>query len=123
VRADRFGQRCPWNDDPSLLKWLTKLERLALVIANWSYRLIRDMSGILLDMSPDPALAETLCETIESDGDRLTDLHLWRLGPGHLGVVVSVVTGKFRDAAFYRAILSRFKALSHVTVEVTRAAP
>jgi cation diffusion facilitator family transporter len=94
----------------------------ALVIANWSYGLIRDTSGILLDMSPDPALAEKLHETIESDGDRLTDLHLWRLGPGHLGVVVSVVTGKPRDATFYRAMLSRFKALSHVTVEVTRAA-
>jgi cation diffusion facilitator family transporter len=94
----------------------------ALVIANWSYGLIRDTSGILLDMSPDPALADKLYATLESDGDRLTDLHLWRLGPGHLGVVASVVTAKSRDAAFYRAILSRFKALSHVTVEVTRGA-
>jgi Co/Zn/Cd efflux system component len=92
----------------------------ALVIVNWSYGLIRDTSGILLDMSPDPALAEKLRQTIENDGDRLTDLHLWRLGPGHLGVVVSVVTGQARDAAFYRALLNRFKALSHVTVEVTR---
>jgi cation diffusion facilitator family transporter len=103
--------------------WMDPLAGIvgALVIANWSYGLIRDTSGILLDMSPDPALAEKLCETIEGDGDRLTDLHLWRLGPGHLGVVISIVTGKPRDAAFYRAILSRFKALSHVTVEVTRA--
>jgi Co/Zn/Cd efflux system component len=71
-------------------------------------------------MSPDAALVEKLCETTESDGDRLTDLHLWRLGPGHLGVVVSIVTGKSRDAAFYRPTLSRFRAFSHVTVEVTR---
>ena len=104
--------------------WMDPLAGIvgALVIANWSYGLIRDTSRILLDMSPDPALAEKLCQTIEKDGDRLTDLHLWRLGPGHLGVVVSVVTGQPRDAAFYRAILSRFQALSHVTVEVTRAA-
>ena len=103
--------------------WMDPLAGIvgALVIANWSYGLIRDTSGILLDISPDPALTEKVCKTIESDGDRLTDLHLWRLGPGHLGVVASVVTGKSRDAAFYRAILSRFKALSHVTVEVTRA--
>jgi cation diffusion facilitator family transporter len=103
--------------------WMDPLAGIvgAFVIANWSYGLVRDTSGILLDMTPDPALAEKLCETIQSDGDRLTDLHLWRLGPGHLGVVVSVVTGKPRDAAFYRTILSRFKALSHVTVEVTRA--
>ena len=104
--------------------WMDPLAGIvgALVIANWSYGLIRDTSGILLDMSPDPALAAKLSETIESDGDRLTDLHLWRLGPGHLGVVVSVITPKPRDAAFYRGVLSRFKALSHVTVEVTRAA-
>jgi cation diffusion facilitator family transporter len=104
--------------------WMDPLAGIvgALVIANWSYGLLRDTGGILLDMSPDPALAEKLRKTVESDGDRLIDLHLWRLGPGHLGAVVSVVTGKPRDAAFYRATLSRFKSLSHVTVEVTRAA-
>jgi cation diffusion facilitator family transporter len=104
--------------------WMDPLAGIvgAMVIANWSYGLLRDTGGILLDMSPDPALAERLRTTIESDGDRLVDLHLWRLGPGHLGAVVSVVTGKPREAAFYRASLSRFKALSHVTIEVTRAA-
>jgi cation diffusion facilitator family transporter len=104
--------------------WMDPLAGIvgALVIANWSYGLLRDTGGILLDMSPDPALAEKLRKTVEGDGDRLIDLHLWRLGPGHLGAVVSVVTGKPRDAAFYRATLSRFKSLSHVTVEVTRAA-
>jgi cation diffusion facilitator family transporter len=93
----------------------------ALVIANWSYGLLRDTGGILLDMSPDPALASRVRKTIESDGDRLIDLHLWRLGPGHLGAVMSIITGKSRDASFYRSTLSRFKSLSHVTVEVTRA--
>lgn len=104
--------------------WMDPLAGIvgALVIANWSYGLLRDTGGILLDMSPDLAMAEKLRKTVESDGDRLVDLHLWRLGPGHLGAVVSVVTGKPRDAAFYRATLSRFRSLSHVTVEVTRAA-
>jgi len=103
--------------------WMDPLAGIvgALVIANWSYGLLRDTGCILLDMSPDPALAEKLRKTVECDGDRLIDLHLWRLGPGHLGAVVSVVTGESRDAAFYRAMLSRFKSLSHVTVEVTRA--
>ncbi len=104
--------------------WMDPLAGIvgAMVIANWSYGLLRDTGGILLDMSPDPAMAAKLRQTIESDGDRLADLHLWRLGPGHLGAVLSVVTGKPRDVAFYRALLSRFKALSHVTVEVTHRA-
>ena len=90
----------------------------ALVIANWSYGLIRDTGAILLDMNPDRRLAEDLRNAIESEGDRLADLHLWRLGPGHLGAIVSVVTGQRRGADFYRARLGHFRMLSHLTVEV-----
>jgi cation diffusion facilitator family transporter len=90
----------------------------ALVIANWSYGLIRDTGAILLDMTPDRRLAEDLRKTIESEGDRLADLHLWRLGPGHLGAIVSVVTGQRRGPDFYRARLGHFRMLSHITVEV-----
>jgi cation diffusion facilitator family transporter len=93
----------------------------ALVIASWSYGLIRDTGAILLDMNPDRAMAERLRAVIERDGDRLSDLHLWRLGPGHLGAIVSVVTGEPRDAAHYRRLLGHFRNLSHVTVEVHRA--
>jgi cation diffusion facilitator family transporter len=90
----------------------------ALVIANWAYGLIRDTGGVLLDMSPDKALAEELRRIIESDGDCLADLHVWRLGPGHLGAIVSIMTAKPRNAEFYRSRLSRFRMLSHVTIEV-----
>jgi cation diffusion facilitator family transporter len=90
----------------------------ALVIANWSYGLIRDTGAILLDMNPDRRLAEELRKTIESEGDRLADLHLWRLGPGHLGAIVSVVTGQDRGEDFYRARLAHFPTLSHLTIEV-----
>jgi cation diffusion facilitator family transporter len=91
----------------------------ALVIANWSYGLMRDTGRILLDMNPDQGMTAKVREAIESDGDRLLDLHLWRLGPGHLGAVVSVLTDKSRDCAFYRERLKDYKSLSHVTVEVT----
>lgn len=91
----------------------------ALVIANWSYGLMRDTGGILLDMNPDQSITAKVREAIESDGDRLLDLHLWRLGPGHLGAVVSVLTNKSRDCAFYRERLKNYTSLSHVTVEVT----
>jgi len=92
----------------------------ALVIASWSYRLLRDTGGILLDMNPDHAMASRLRQAIERDGDRLVDFHLWRLGPGHLGAVVCVVTAESRDCSFYRERLKAFKALSHVTVEVVK---
>ena len=94
----------------------------ALVIANWSYGLMRDTGRILLDMNPDQRITAQVREAIESSGARLIDLHLWRLGPGHLGALVSVLTSEDHDCAFYRERLRQFKALSHVTVEVTKAA-
>jgi cation diffusion facilitator family transporter len=90
----------------------------AAVIASWSYGLIRDTGAILLDMNPDRGMAERVRAAIERDGDRLEDLHLWRLGPGHLGAILSVVTTKPRDAGHYRSLLRHFHNLSHVTVEV-----
>jgi cation diffusion facilitator family transporter len=90
----------------------------ALVIANWSVGLLRDTGGILLDRTPDPRIAEKVRKVIESDGDQVTDLHLWRLGPGHLGAIVSVATSGAREAAYYRQRLAKFADLSHVTVEV-----
>src|SRR5215472_11492230 len=92
----------------------------AIVIAAWAYTLIRATGAILLDMTPDRAMAERMRAAIETDGDRLTDLHLWRLGPGHLGVIFSVATERERGPDYYQALLGRFRALSHVTVEVQR---
>jgi cation diffusion facilitator family transporter len=95
----------------------------ALVIANWSVGLLRDTGAILLDRNPDPRMAEKVRIAIEGEGDRVTDLHLWRLGPGHLGAIVSVATSGSRDPAHYRQRLARFADLSHVTVEVQHMPP
>jgi hypothetical protein len=48
----------------------------------------------------------------------LADLHLWRLGSGHLGAILSILTAQPRDVSYYRSRLSRFPMLSHVTIEV-----
>ena len=104
--------------------WMDPLAGLlgAAVIANWSYGLLRDTGGILLDRTPDQSLAENVRKAVEIDGDRLTDLHLWRLGPGHLGAIVSVETTTTRGPEHYHRRLGEFPSLSHVTVEVQRAA-
>jgi cation diffusion facilitator family transporter len=105
--------------------WMDPLVGLigAAVIANWSIGLLRDTGSILLDRTPDPHMAENLRRVIESEGDRVTDLHLWRLGPGHLGAIISVMTSGAREAAHYRQRLAGFADLSHITVEVQRVHP
>jgi cation diffusion facilitator family transporter len=104
--------------------WMDPLAGIvgALVIASWSFGLMRDTAGVLLDMNPDQALEESIHGTVEAQGDRLTDLHLWRLGPGHLGAIVAVETSQARDPEFYREKLSHLAMLSHVTIEVHQAA-
>jgi cation diffusion facilitator family transporter len=102
--------------------WMDPLAGIigACVIASWSYGLIRDTGAILLDKIPDSRLADDLRNLIESDGSRLADLHLWRLGPGHLGAIVSVCPTEGRTADYYRAKLARYRSLSHVTIEIHR---
>lgn len=91
----------------------------ALVIANWSYGLIRDTGGILMDVSPGEAMANKVRTAINALGDKVVDLHVWRLGPGHFGAVISVITTQTtRESAFYHALLRPFKGFSHITVEV-----
>ncbi|MEO8812793.1 MAG: CDF family Co(II)/Ni(II) efflux transporter DmeF [Caulobacteraceae bacterium] len=103
--------------------WMDPLAGLvgAVVIASWSWGLIRDTGAILLDMNPNRRLTDQIRGTIEAGGDAVSDLHLWRLGPGHLGAIVAVTGTAPREPAFYKAMLERLPSLSHVTVEVTRA--
>jgi len=105
--------------------WMDPLAGLvgAMVIANWSVGLLRDTGGILLDRIPDLRMADKVRRAIESEGDEVTDLHLWRLGPGHLGAIVCVATSGTREAADYRQRLAQFADLSHVTVEVAHCHP
>ncbi|RFC01460.1 cation transporter, partial [Klebsiella michiganensis] len=101
--------------------WMDPLAGIvgALVIANWAYGLMRDTGGILVDMTPDKQIGGRIKTALETDGCALLDLHCWRIGTGHLGVVVSVGTREaHRGPQFYRERLRRFQALSHVTIEV-----
>ncbi|ARO29281.1 cation efflux protein [Rhizobium sp. NXC14] len=94
-----------------------------LVIANWSWSLLKSSGGVLLDIMPEgETLPGEIRQAIETEEDRITDLHVWQVGPGHHAAIVAVVTSQARDPAFYKDRLSALEELSHVTVEVTRAA-
>lgn len=105
--------------------WMDPLAGIvgACVIASWSYGLVRDTGAILLDMVPDRRVADGVRQAVEAEGDSLADLHLWRLGPGHLGAIVSVATAHgAHGPEHYHRVLARFPNLSHLTVEVRQAA-
>jgi cation diffusion facilitator family transporter len=93
-----------------------------LVILSWAVALIRSAGGVLLDTVPDPELALRIRERIETGGDRLADLHLWQVGPGHAAVIMSVVSDAPQEPSAYKQRLKDLGGLSHVTVEVNRCA-
>ncbi len=88
------------------------------VIAVWAYGLIRDSGAVLLDMAPDKAVESAIRERLETGGDRITDLHLWQIGPGHRAAVVSIISDRPQTPAAYKRRLGDVPRLSHVTVEV-----
>lgn len=92
----------------------------AVVIARWSWNLIRASGAVLLDAAPNAALEKTIRERLEQGDDRIADLHVWRLGPGHHGAIVSLVSDEPQPVDAYKTRLEDLATLSHVTIEVHR---
>jgi len=90
----------------------------ALVIARWSYGLIRDTSSILLDQSVDGERERKIKEKIEADSDNLvSDIHIWKLGAADYAALISIVTHFPKSPEYYKNILAGFN-ISHITIEV-----
>jgi cation diffusion facilitator family transporter len=90
----------------------------ALVILQWSIGLMRTAGSVLLDVVPDEKLSAAIRARLEIEGDRVADLHLWHLGPGHTGLIASIVSDKPKPPAAYKERLAPIEGLSHVTIEV-----
>jgi cation diffusion facilitator family transporter len=97
----------------------------ALIISRWAYGLIRETSAVLLDESIAVRYKAAIQETIEADADnRIADLHIWRLSPGHFAVILSIVSHEPKAPEYYKALLTQFNLhggkhnLAHITVEV-----
>ena len=101
-------------------RWTDPLVGLvgSVVIASWASGLLRDAGAVLLDVSADEDLEGVIRARLENDGDRVTDLHLWQVGPGHRAAVISLISEAPRPPAIYKEQLRDLTGLSHVTVEV-----
>ena len=95
----------------------------ACVIAAWSYGLIRDSGRVLLDVVPDWNAESVIRKRLEVDGDRISDLHLWQVGPGHRAAIVAIVTDRPQAPAAYKKRIGRVAGLSHITIEVEPCLP
>lgn len=90
----------------------------SVVIASWAFGLIRASGAVLLDVSTDKNLEAVIRSRLQTKGDRVTDQHLWQVGPGHRAAVISVVSNNPLPPAIYKRRLGGLRGLSHVTIEV-----
>jgi cation diffusion facilitator family transporter len=91
----------------------------ALIISRWSYGLLVDSGKVLLDRDVNEEAVEEIRSIVESDSDnRVTDLHVWRVGSRHLSVILSIVTHYPKPPGHYKKLLAEYDEIAHVTVEV-----
>lgn len=90
----------------------------AIVIAIWALTLMRASGAVLLDMVPNRSMHAEITKRLEVGEDRVGDLHLWRVGPGHTAMIASIVSHDPQTPAAYKARLDGIEGLSHITVEV-----
>src|SRR5260370_33115685 len=94
----------------------------AIVMMRWSGGLIRDSGAVLLDAAPNRALADAIRSRLEVGHDRIADLHVWRLGPGHHGAIVSLVSDEPEPVEHYKTRRDGIRQLRHRTIEVHHCA-
>jgi Co/Zn/Cd efflux system component len=74
---------------------------------------------VLLDRDVNPEAVEEIRSKIESDADnRVSDIHVWRVGTHHLSAIVSIVTHYPKSPDHYKNLLADYDEIAHVTVEV-----
>jgi cation diffusion facilitator family transporter len=106
-------------------RWLDPAMGLvgALLVARWSYSLIRDASRVLLDRQIDAHRAAQLREAIEgASSDRISDLHLWSIGQDIYAAELAIVSDDPQTPDHYKSLIPPNLNIVHATIEVHRCA-
>ena len=91
----------------------------ALIVARWSYGLLKSTSAILLDTQKSDGTIEIIINLIEASGEnRVVDFHLWSIGSGLEAALVTVVYSAPQPPDYYRQLIGSQHAIVHLTIEV-----
>lgn len=105
------------------LLWLDPMMGMvgAALVVRWSLGLVRSSSRTLLDMAAPESLSVSIRGAIESrDDNRVSDLHIWSVGPGIYAAEIAVVTSTPRAPDDYYKLIPGDLGLVHATIEVHR---
>lgn len=96
----------------------------AILVSSWSLGLLRTTSGILLDKQGPENIRDRIRHSIEQDKDsKVTDLHLWSIGPNIYSVVIAVVAYDPATPVQYKERIPKNLGLVHIAVEVHASPP
>ena len=101
-------------------QWLDPFMGLvgAALVVNWSRGLLRSSARVLLDLQAPDEVKEAIRKAIESEGDnRVSDLHVWSVGPGIYAAEVAIVSSRPLDPDSYYSLLPKELGLVHATFE------
>lgn len=95
----------------------------AALVIRWSWGLLHASARVLLDMQAPEELREEIRKAIESEGDhRISDMHVWSLGPGIYGAEIAVVSSRPLETTGYYDLLPKNFGIVHITIETHRCA-
>ncbi|MHB1012468.1 MAG: CDF family Co(II)/Ni(II) efflux transporter DmeF [Desulfobacteria bacterium] len=95
----------------------------AALVVRWSWGLLHSSARVLLDMQAPEELRGKIREAIESEGDnRISDMHVWSVGPGLHAAEIAVVSSQPLETAGYYDLLPKNLGIVHITVETHRCA-
>jgi cation diffusion facilitator family transporter len=90
----------------------------ATLVVRWSWGLLRSSARVLLDLQAPAEVGEAIRKAIESEGDnRVSDLHVWSVGPGIHAAEIAIVSSRPLDPDSYYGLLPKELGLVHVTFE------
>jgi Co/Zn/Cd efflux system component len=90
----------------------------ATLVVRWSWGLLRSSARVLLDRQAPDEVREAIRKAIESEGDnRVSDLHVWSVGPGIYAAEVAIVSSRPMDPDSYYSLLPKELGLVHATFE------
>lgn len=93
----------------------------SVLVAVWAWTLMRASSHVLLDhQAPAPMIAAIRSALEHDSDDRVSDLHIWSIGPGIWAAVITLVTAVPRQPQEYKAAIPESLGVVHATVEVHR---
>ena len=106
------------------LNWMDPIMGIvgAILVSRWSLGLIRTTSGVLLDRQGPANLEKRIKQILEEEPHvRVTDLHLWSIGPNIYSLIVSLSSNAPQAPEHYKQRLLSEVEIAHLSIEVNPA--